>query len=448
MLRRLIPAITALILAASLASGCTESKKELFDKSEHATLKVLGDGDERSFYSTYGDDFNQEYPNVEFEFVSFQDMASGQTTEEFIKAESPDIVIAQRYNYPELSRSGLLADLSPFVKRDEYDLSTFSAPVLDLLRATDGETLYGLAPYFNSLALFYNAALFSQFGIDPPRDGISWEQLFQLAQRFPSDAGVSGLSFDGTSRPLTSLGTLFLQVGKTKGLRATAPESTQPLINSEPWQAAANLVIDAYRSGTLAIDDSRAMLAPDDAVKKNEFASGRSAMTIGGFATLQLIDRSLFPLEGVNPVDYGIVAMPVDPAKPDVGSTAELGGVLCLYADSGKKEAAWAFIGYLGGDAHAKLKSRSSNQLLSRTSHQKELVPGKSLEPFYSFRADSQADPYMGVDPRVYSSFAKIIDGKLKHAVLGEVSVEEALDEAVLEGGAMLRDFANKEGGS
>jgi len=50
-----------------------------------------------------------------------------------------------------------------------------------------GGKLYGLAPTFNSKALFYNVDLFGEYGIDPPTDSMSWEEVLNLARRFPKD---------------------------------------------------------------------------------------------------------------------------------------------------------------------------------------------------------------------------------------------------------------------
>ncbi|MFC5471480.1 ABC transporter substrate-binding protein [Cohnella suwonensis] len=442
---RLCLTVAIMLIFAALASACTDRKKEPFDRSEHVTLKVLGDGDEKSFYSAYGNDFNDEYPNIEFEFVSFQDINPDRTIEKFIETEKPDIVIAQRYNYPVLAESGLLAELDPFVKRDGYDLSTISPPVIDLLRATDSGSLYGLAPFFNNSVLYYNAALFRQYKVEPPRNGMSWEQLLQLAKRFPADSGISGLSLDRNSRPLGTLGALFAQIGKSNGLRLAAVNRKDNLVlDTEGWIRAAETAALAYRSGTIAIDDNKQPLPPDDAVKKNRFISGDSAMTIGGFSLLQLIDRHLFPVNGVQPIDYGIVTVPIDPSRPEVGTLAELGGVLCLYKNSEHREAAWAFIQYLGGDVYAKLKSQSSEQLISRTSHQKDLVPERSLEPFYSQHADPDADAYAGINPRVYGGLVQLFDRKLKQAAEGEVSVQEAIDSMVSEGNTLVKSWREK----
>ncbi len=441
---RICFAVAVLMLFAAMASACTDRKKEPFDRSEHTTLKVMGYGDERSFYSMYGDDFNSEYPNVEFDFVSFQGMDPGQSIETFIEAEKPDIVIAQSRDYTVLAKSGLLAELDPLIRRDRYDLSTISPPVMNLLRATNGNTLYGLAPAFHNSVVFYNAALFRQYQIEPPRDRMTWEELLRLAMRFPAESGMSGLSLDRQTS-IRSLGGLFVQIGLLNGLRLAASSQPDTLtLDSEGWLRTAEIAVSAYRSGALSIDESKQILPPDDYIKKNRFIAGDSAMTIGGFNLLQLIEHKDTPAGDLQPIDLGIVTTPIDPSRPDIGTFARLRGVLCLYKDSEHREAAWAFIQYLGGDDYAKLKSKSSVQLLSRASYQKDLVPGISLEPFYTQHADPDFDETGGVDPRINGGLVDLFDQKLKQAATGETSIQEAVAAMKSEGDELIKSWREK----
>ncbi|MDG0873339.1 extracellular solute-binding protein [Paenibacillus thiaminolyticus] len=45
--------------------------------------------------------------------------------------------------------------------------------------------MYGLSPTFVSSAVYYNKDLFEQYGVTPPQDKMTWEQLLDLAARFP-----------------------------------------------------------------------------------------------------------------------------------------------------------------------------------------------------------------------------------------------------------------------
>ncbi|MFC4306302.1 extracellular solute-binding protein [Cohnella boryungensis] len=56
--------------------------------------------------------------------------------------------------------------------------------VSEYIRSIGSGRLYGLSNAYNSQALYYNKDLFDRAGVAYPRDGMNWEEVLQLAQRF------------------------------------------------------------------------------------------------------------------------------------------------------------------------------------------------------------------------------------------------------------------------
>jgi len=87
---------------------------------------------------------------------------------------------------------------------------------------------------------------------------------------------------------------------------------------------------------------------------------------------------------------------------------------------------AWEFLKYAAGEEHAKLLSKFSPSLLSRSAFMKER-DGVSLEPFYKFRASPDARPLLGAHYLVYNAFHFALIRELPKAVAGEQSIDEAI---------------------
>lgn len=437
--------IALMVLLTVAVSGCLKSAP----KDEAVTIRIIGDGDEKSFYYNYGSDFNAKYPDIQLDFVSYQTMEQGQTIEQFVSANHPDILIASsELSYRRLSNDGLLMALDPLIKRDRYDTSTISTAVIDLLRSTDDDKLYGLSPYFNNNAIFYNEDLFRNRNIPIPQDNMTWEDLLRLAERFTDDSEMDGLSLNmsSMSSSINSLASLFVQMGNAQGLKLGAVKSQELLIGSDSWKKIAESIVESHQSGAIyAYNNTNVLLPPDEAVRQSRFATGKSAMTIGDISMMSVVDRTVFPVDDVKPIHYGMVKVPVDPIRPDIGLNNHLELVLCIYSKTKHKDAAWEFVKYMNSEDYAKLKSKSTfYRLLSRTQQMKEFA-GKSLEAFYSQHADPDVDVYSGLQPQVYRAILQIIDRNLIAASKKGKTVEEALADAASEGNKLIREFAQSE---
>ncbi|WP_028551965.1 ABC transporter substrate-binding protein [Paenibacillus sp. UNC451MF] len=92
-------------------------------------------------------------------------------------------------------------DLAPLAKANGFDLSRFDQQALETIKniSNDGK-LYGL-PYnrqFN--ALYYNKDIFDKFGVEYPKDGMTWEDVIQLSKKLTrTENGVAYRGLDPES---------------------------------------------------------------------------------------------------------------------------------------------------------------------------------------------------------------------------------------------------------
>ena len=143
--------------------------------------------------------FEEAYPNVDVELVN-----AGTNTEEYTKLQNaikagsgaPDVVQIEYYAIPQFALSDALVDLSEYgldELEDQYSASTWGAVNVD-------GKLVGLPQDSGPMALFYNKAVFDQYGIAVPT---TWDEYVAAARQLhaadptkyiTSDTGDAGFA--------------------------------------------------------------------------------------------------------------------------------------------------------------------------------------------------------------------------------------------------------------
>ena len=122
--------------------------------------------------------FEEAYPEVDVELVN-----AGTNTEEYTKLQNaikagsgaPDVVQIEYYAIPQFALSDALVDLSAYgldELEDEYSASKWGSVNID-------GKLVGLPQDSGPMALFYNKAVFDQYGIAVPT---TWDEYVQAAR--------------------------------------------------------------------------------------------------------------------------------------------------------------------------------------------------------------------------------------------------------------------------
>ncbi|WP_182914588.1 ABC transporter substrate-binding protein [Paenibacillus thiaminolyticus] len=176
-----------------LLSGCFGSKSVLEELVEEGkgTIKVLY-YNEDDFYREYGNAFNVKFPNIKFDIVSTKELMARRISGEdfdyrselakWVDLHKPDVLLLGRDEYEEYAQAGKLFNLEPIIKQEQFDVDGYMPGLIDSLREKGGGSLYGLTPNFFTSVIYYNADLFAEHGIELPRIGLSWADLFRRRQ--------------------------------------------------------------------------------------------------------------------------------------------------------------------------------------------------------------------------------------------------------------------------
>ncbi|MDF2724450.1 MAG: family 1 extracellular solute-binding protein [Paenibacillus sp.] len=222
----------------------------------------------------------------------------GTTAPELITAgEIPDILFFPNTKLLDFNELGLLTNLDPLIKTANFNLSIFDDGLVDSVRkySDKGELLtmpFGTANY----ALYYNKDLFDRFAVPYPKDGMTWDDVYQLATRLTrSDSGTQYRGFDFA--PSNYLGYNQLSA---------------PLV-ADAKNGKAALTTDTWKK--LFETFGKFVSIPGNGVvnKESDFTGARTlAMRAGttSFPTLLQLEK-----DG-NPLNFDIVTFPSFPEAP------------------------------------------------------------------------------------------------------------------------------------
>ncbi|RAV08336.1 ABC transporter substrate-binding protein [Paenibacillus contaminans] len=446
-MKRWINGSIAIMLTIPLLAGCfgsggaKPSVKQLVKplaEDEQASLKMYGWMNERNFIYNVGSSYLVEFPNIE---LTFTENASGQAepdTDPFetlfkdIEKQKPDIFMLGARELSLYAERGLLYDLDPLIKQDKFDIENIHAGTVEEIRSKGGGKLFGLAPMFNSSALFYNKDLFDKFQVPYPKDQMTWDELFELAKKFPVSGGnnerVYGFDAGNT--------TYFVdQLAAIHGIAVVDQHGKKMTVDSDAYRSLWTKTIEAKNAGYISSSlksESFEFTTPTRRSFVGLFEAGKAAMSIQNNATIQ--NLSIMKDSNLKPFQWGMVTVPVDPRSPNESPYYTSVRILAINAKSPNVRAAWQLLKYWNSERYseyyAKTKTRISipSALLSRTAYNKA-PEGVSLEPFYKLMP-SKGDPGLGIlkaPSGFYNAYDKIRSEETKAIIDGTKSVEDAL---------------------
>ena len=447
-----------LLLAMSLIlASCSSGSGGSAQGGEPTTIKVMY-WHEQSFQQEYGMLFYAFHPNIEVEVVNTNAIqATGDDYEEkwdeFIRNEKPDILLLNQQQYEEFVADGRLVSLESYIARDKFELEGLLPGMVDLLREKGDGELYGLTPYFYSQAIFYNKDLFDRFGVEYPTDRMSWEELLNLAARFPTDGSdedrIYGLHL-GTS----DVQNLAHMIGLAQGLRLVNPADKRVSLDTDSWVRAYETALNAIRSGTIYKEENfefSGSMRYEDFLLRDPFIKGKVAMSVGQTYLLQQIREAANVVPDKAVKNWDLVTMPVDPANPDISNHISFYEIFAINAESANRDAAWAFIKYIHSDDFARVKAKTlTGQLPVRTKYIRD-NEGRNIGAFYALKP-SGADLYSGLlndlPNNFFMQFSVISQEEMQAVLDDRKTVKEALASMQARLQAALDEaLANKDQG-
>lgn len=146
------------------------------------------------------EEFNASQDRVKVEFIKkdFSTLVSD-AVRAFATNTAPDILEIDNPEVAVFSSRGVLLELSDYAAEAEhFDVEKMLAGMR--AAATWDGGLYAIPKAANTIALYYNADMFRDAGLDPDRPPETWSELRTAAEKLNAlDQNVSGLSFSAAA---------------------------------------------------------------------------------------------------------------------------------------------------------------------------------------------------------------------------------------------------------
>ena len=221
---------------------------------------------------------------------------------------------------PDYFNAGLLYDMGERIKADNVDMSVFPSLLTNLY--IQGEAVYAIPKDYDGIALFYNKAVFDEMGLEYPKDGMSWDELSELAQKATNDQHYGFVAQNAGN-------VCYQDFIYSNGGRISAADSAGCEINQPEAVEAIQYLHDMmYKTKVSPTYSEQLEFSPNDM-----FVSGQAAMITAGSWKMTNFAENLGE-------DLGICTMPV--AKTPAITASGLG--YCINAASANIDASWEFV--------------------------------------------------------------------------------------------------------
>ena len=291
--------------------------------------------------------FEAAYPNID---VQLEDVPQGygdKLLAQFAYGTAPDIFQVGDGDVANFAAKGVFEPLDAYISGEKgslpLDTSIFYSAIADIGKV-NGST-YLLTKDYSSLVLFYNKDLFDAAGVAYPTADWTWDD-FTAAAKALTVADASGAVTQWGVQLPDGWGDAYW----TRGILPIIYQNGGDIISPDGTKVSGYLDSDATIEALtwytdLFLKDKVAPTKADvDALNGQDlFATGKAAMLWTGIWPLS-------DYKGTEGLNFGVAQLP---------QGKERGNSICwsgfgLYSKSENKDAAWAFLRYIGADEGAK----------------------------------------------------------------------------------------------
>lgn len=399
------------VVAGALAlSGCSATGGDGGDTVE-VTVWHYWDGTNADTFDQMAQEYNDSHPGVDIQtsnvpnadfLTKLRASATSQTL--------PDIAIGDLVWVPQINEIGTLADLSALLPSDV--LSDIN-PALTSFGTIDGKQV-SVPVSANNLAYMYNRTLFEEAGLDPDQPPTTWEELLADGKQILAATGKPGYDLFTQAGDNGEGLTWNFQVNLWQaGGEFLTADNSAAAFNSPEGLEALNYWLELIDSGVSPY------------AKWGEFEKGQGGSAQEGSWMVGIWAPD-------PPFDFGVAKVPY----PEDGQAAtNLGGEQAMVFDNddARAKAAADFLAWFLEPEQVTSWSETTGMLpVTNSVATSDDYLGwvdenqPRLRPYVEQMAEAHARPNTPLYPAISFAFAQ----QLEKAFAGEVSAQEALDNA------------------
>jgi multiple sugar transport system substrate-binding protein len=358
----------ASLIALSVIVGCNSTKTSTDEepgastrKLEPVTIRVFNipNTSEAYFNEFMKGPVEKKYPHITLESVPNQ---KGSTLPELMTANNlPDMVYGKVD-----AKQQVMIDLEPLFNKYKFDVNKIKPRIWEAFVTLTGTEKKLFVPFTTSQhILYYNKGIFDRFGVPYPKDGMTWDETYELAKQVTrTDNGINYLGFNFRD----SLN--FTQ----------SPQKLLPLYDDKTGSAAVNS--DVWKN--YFANFARFFEIPGNNLKSGDLS--KEALFVKeqrvALYAANVIFNTLIEEKDANGLDWDVVSLPVFPDAPKQGSAPNTNGLGITVASRHPDDAFLVIETLLSHDAQLLKARKAPNEsvLVKDEQMQKEYGKGAGLE--------------------------------------------------------------------
>lgn len=308
--------------------------------AENVTLRfVVWDYDMSPEYEEAIKVFEEKNPNINIEVVDVASKDYGDKLTIMLSAgENFDVfVIKDMPGYSAFTARNYLEPLNSYMEKDGFDPSIYSG-LMDEIKI-DGK-YYGIPFRSDAWILYYNKEIFDKAGVDYPTNDMTWEEFRKKAKQITSGSGNNKIYG------------AYIHTWKSLAMNLAVQTGKHTLADGEY-----DFLAPAYELYLKMQYEDKSVMTYGETVTssahyRTQFEAGKTGMIYMGTWNIGAMISDA--KKGKHDVDWGIVKSPHWPGQ-EPGTTIANVTPLAINASSEKKDAAWKFIKFVGGEEGAKI---------------------------------------------------------------------------------------------
>jgi multiple sugar transport system substrate-binding protein len=231
---------------------------------------------EERFMETFGNAIKKKFPHITPKFYVHSN-GSGTSMRELVASGSPVDVYWGGLSaiLSNIKETEMNTNMEPLIKKHNVDLTAFEPSSIQGIRDLSDGNVTALPFSAVTLTVFYNKDIFDKFGVSYPKDGMDWDQFYDLAQKLTRREG--GIDYQGYTSTATHV-LLFNNLSQNMIDRKT----NKSTFNDDNWRLILNNLLRFYRINGNEVKAANigAFLNPqNDAFYKNQTAAMMNTVT-------------------------------------------------------------------------------------------------------------------------------------------------------------------------
>lgn len=143
------------------------------------------------FMEQYGNPIQKKFPHITIKLVSPPSTAVEDHITGMLSAgETIDVFLNADINhYRLITPFKLEYDMTNLIKTNNFDLNRLDPSTVQAVRNLSKGGMYALPYSMNTFGLMYNKDLFDKFGVPYPKDGMTWDEIYDKAKQMTRNDG-------------------------------------------------------------------------------------------------------------------------------------------------------------------------------------------------------------------------------------------------------------------